>query len=103
MKIIEFLSDRIEDEIDDSADYAKEGIAIKDKYPWLGELLYTISTEETRHMQMLHDAVVRLIKEYRDRVGEPPADMMARYEYLHRRQIDSAKDAKALQILYKEM
>lgn len=102
MKIIEYLSDRIEDEIDDAAGYAKEGIAVKDKYPWLGELLYAISTEETRHMTMLHDAVVRLIKEYRDRNGEPPVEMMARYEYLHRRQIENAKDAKALQLLYKE-
>ena len=102
MKIIEYLSDKIADEIDDAADYAKKAIEEKEKYPWLGELLYAISTEETRHMTMLHDAVVRLIKEYRDRNGEPPADMMARYEYLHRRQIENAKDAKAYQMMYKE-
>ena len=101
MKIIEYLSEKIEDEIDDSADYAKHAILEKDLHPWLAELLYTISTEETRHMTMLHDAVVRLIREYRDRTGEPPADMMARYEYIHNRHIQDAKDAKAFQLMYK--
>ena len=102
MKIIEYISDKIEDEIEDASDYAKNAVAEKENNPWLGEILYTISTEESRHRQMLHDAVVRLIKEYRDRVGDPPADMLARYDYLHRRHIDAAGEAKAYQTLYKE-
>ena len=67
------------------------------------ELLYSISLEESRHKQMLHDAVVRLIKEYRERTGEPPVDMMARYEYLHKKHIEAAKDAKLYQEMYKDM
>ena len=102
MKIIEYISEKIEDEIDDAADYAKHAILERDLHPWLGELLYTLSTEETRHRGMLHDAVVRLIKEYRDRVGEPPDDMMARYNYLHNKHIDDAKEAKLFQMMYKE-
>ena len=102
MKIIEYISEKIEDEIEDATDYAKNAIAEKKIYPWLGDILYTISIEECRHKQMLHDAVVRLINEYREKTGEPPADMMARYEYLHRKHIEAAKDAKLYQELYKE-
>ena len=102
MKIIEYVSKKIEDEIEDATDYAKEAVAEKSLYPWLSELLYSISLEESRHKQMLHDAVVRLIKEYRERTGEPPADMMARYEYLHKKHIEAAKDAKLYQEMWKE-
>ena len=102
MKIIEYLSDKIEDEIEDAGDYAKNAIAQKDTRPWLAEVLYTLSVEETKHRQMLHDAVVRLIKEYRDNMGEPPEDMMARYDYLHERHIEDAKGVKILQTMYRE-
>ena len=102
MKIIEYLSDKIEDETEDSGDYAKTAIAERDMHPWLGEILYAISLDETKHRQMLHDAVVRLIKEYREKVGEPPADMLARYDYLHKRHIEDASEAKSLQNMYRE-
>ena len=102
MIVIEYLSDKIEDEIDDASDYSKNAIAYKDMYPWLGEILYTISLDETKHRQMLHDAVVRLIKEYREKVGEPPADMMARYDYLHKKHIQNAAESKTLQSMYRE-
>ena len=102
MKVIEYISDQIEDEIDDATEYAKHAIAEKDVYPWLGEVLYSISLDESKHKQMLHDAVVRLIKAYREENGEPPADMMARYEYLHKRHIEAAKEAKAYQDMFKE-
>ena len=102
MKIIEYLSEKIEDEIEDATDYAKNAIADKVMYPWLSEVLYSISTDECKHKQMLHDAVVRLIKEYRERTGEPPADMLARYDYLHKKHIEAAKEAKLYQDIYRE-
>lgn len=103
MRIIKYLSDKIADEIEDAADYAKEAITEKAMYPWLAEILYTISLEESKHRQMLHEAVARLITEYRDKTGEPPADMLAKYEYLHKKYIEAAKDAKMYQEMYKDM
>lgn len=102
MKIIKYLSDKIADEIEDATDYAKEALADKTLYPWLAEILHNISLEESKHRQMLHEAVARLITEYREKVGEPPADMMAKYEYLHRKHIEAAKDAKLYQEMYKD-
>ena len=102
MKIIEILSKHIEEEISDSACYAKLANEYKDTHPELAETFYKISLEETDHMNRLHAEVVKLIEEYRKKNGEPPADMLAVYNYLHEKHIDDAKDAKILQMMYKE-
>ena len=56
-----------------------------------------LSGEEMRHMQMLHNQVVKLIDNYRRTEGEPPASMLAVYDYLHQKFIDHAKEIKVMQ------
>ena len=102
MKLIEKLNDKIEEEIQDARCYIKMALEYKDENRVLAETLYTISTEEMRHMNLLHDQVVRIIEEYRRSNGEPPAEMMAVYEYLHGRNIDAAAEVRAMQAMYKE-
>ena len=100
MKIIQTLSDRIEEEISDAKTDAKLALESKDDHPELSRVLYTISLQEMEHMRMLHDAVVEVIAEYRREKGEPPEKMMAVYEYLHSRQIECAAEAKNVQAMY---
>lgn len=101
MRIIEKLSDMISEELDDAEKYAKCAIEYKDSDKQLAALFYELSNEEMSHMNRLHDAVTRIIAEYRAKSGEPPADMMAVYEYLHGKQISHATQVKMMQSLFK--
>ena len=102
MKLIQRLSEHISEEIHDARCYAKWALEEKDAHRSLADTLYTLSTEEMRHMQMLHNEVTRIITEYRQANGEPPASMLAVYDYLHKKQIDNAAEVKTLQSMYKE-
>ena len=102
MKIIELLSEHIEEEIKDAQTYAKMALEYKAEYPGLAETLYSLSIDEMGHMNSLHEEVVKIIDKYKKEHGEPPAAMLAVYEYLHKKQIDHAKEAKTYQAMYKE-
>lgn len=101
MKIIEKLSDMISDEIEDAERYARCAIMHKEDMPDLAETFYKLSTDEMGHMAALHDQVTRIISNYKRQNGEPPANMLAVYEYLHAKQIDKASEVKMLQSMYR--
>ena len=102
MKVIKILSEKIEEEIKDAKSYADMSLEYKDEYPELSRTLYTLSTQEMEHMNLLHNEVTTIIRKYRETTGEPPADMMAVYDFLHKRQIENALEVKTLQNMYKE-
>ena len=97
MKIIKELSDMIEEELEGAEEYAKDAVKYKEEYPSLAKVFYEISTEEMRHIDMLHSEVVGFIENYRRDHGEPPAPMMAVYNYLHEKHIDRANRIKMYQ------
>lgn len=102
MKEIEFLMERIHEEIEDAHVYAEKAVLCKEKDPELAGTYLKISEEELNHMSMLHRNVIRLIAEFRREKGEPPADMMAIYEYLHKCAIRNAETVGVLQGMYRK-
>lgn len=101
MKLIRDLEEMIEDEVHDVKKYAKMAVELKDEHPQLAQVLYTISTQEEGHQQMLHNEVVKIIENHRKMHGEPPAAMMAVYEYIHKKHVDKLADAKRYQEMYR--
>lgn len=101
MKIIKELEEMIEDEIHDIKKYAQMAAEVKDEHPTLAQALYTISTQEDTHQAMLHNEVVKIIEEHRRMHGEPPATMMAVYDYLHKKHIEKLAEARRYQDEYK--
>ena len=102
MKSIEELCEFIEEEIGDAKKYAERALFYKDTMPSLARRYYETSLQEMDHMNNFHKDVVELIEEYRKEHGEPPQDMLWRYDYAHKHHIADARQVKALQLMYKE-
>ena len=101
MKIIKCLSEKIEDELQDAADYIDLAMRWKQDEPETAELFYELSTEEMGHMEKLHKEVSELIEEYRKEHGNPPKEMMTLYDYLHEKHIATATQIRIKQGIFK--
>lgn len=99
MEIIRQLSEQIEDELEDAHKYVKKALKQKANYPQVADVYFRLSQEEMSHVNMLHDAVTRIIMEY-SQDHEVPPGMQAVYDYLHNKQIDKAAKIKAKQEEY---
>ena len=103
MKQIQELEELIEEEIHDVKKYAKMAAAMKKENPALAQVLYNISVQEDGHQAAIHAEVVKIIEAYKKSHGEPPAAMMAVYDFMHKRHIEKLAEARRYQELYKTM
>jgi hypothetical protein len=101
MKLIRDLEELIEDEVHDVKKYAKMAAERKAEHPGLAQVLYSISTQEDTHQAAIHSEVVKIIEEYRRSHGEPPASMLAVYDFLHKRHVEKLAEARRYQEIYK--
>ena len=101
MQLISKLEDLIEEEIHDVKKYAKLAAELKKENPQLAQVLYNISVQEEGHQAALHAEVVKIIEQHRKTHGEPPAMMMAVYDYVHKKHVEAMAEARRYQDLYK--
>ena len=102
MKIIKTLSEKIKEELKDAEAYIDLAIQWKKDQPEAADLFAELSKEEMGHVEKLHGEVTELITKYRAEKGEPPAGMLAIYEYMHDQQIETAMMIKVKQGMYAE-
>lgn len=100
MKIIKCLTKLIEEELADAKKYAELALSYAADQPDAAKLFRELSDEEMRHMERLHKAAERVIEEHRKTKGDPPAEMLAVYNYLHDRHITEAKEVRIMQGMY---
>ena len=96
MKVIAKLVDLIEDELEGAEQYAELALKYKAQHPKLADKLHELAGVEMTHVKALHAEATRLIEEERERSGEPPAAMLAVYEYEHKKQIREAAETRAM-------
>jgi len=101
MKMIQKLSDYIEDEIKDAEKYARNALEYKEKDSALADMYYKLANDEMGHMNTLHTHVTRIIDDYKKKSGDPPEAMLLLYDILHKKHIENAAYVKALLGLYK--
>ena len=101
MKIIKTISEMIEDELDGAEHYIKKAIECKEHNPNLARVFYEISMQEMNHVNMLHAEVAKLIDQHRKEKGDPPAAMLAVYDYMHEKHIEEAHEIKMYQAQYR--
>ena len=96
MKIVMKLVSLIDDELSGAKEYIKLALHNREEHPGLADTFADLADAEMGHVSKLHEEVTKLIEEVRQRDGEPPAGMLAVYDYEHKKQIDKAAKIKQL-------
>ena len=94
MKVIAKLIDMMHDELEGAEEYAMCALKYKSEHPKLAQRLNELAGVELQHLKILHSEVERLIEDYRSKEGDPPADMLAVYNYEHEKMIKEAAKVK---------
>ena len=101
MKMIKKIIDQIYDELEGAEEYIECAMKEKTEHPNIANMYYEMSLMEMSHVDKLHGAVVTLINESKAKGEEPPAHMMAIYEYEHEKIMEEATEIKVMQEMYK--
>ena len=102
MKIIKKLTELIDEELSDSKKYAELALKYKDDDTAMAEMFYSLSLDEMKHMNTLHNAVVKVIASIPESADPRTEGMKIAYEILHEKAIDKGKEVQVLQSMYRE-
>jgi phage regulator Rha-like protein len=98
---IKRISEQIDEELEDAEKYLKCANKYRESNATLSNMYYSLSVAEMGHVDILHDAVVKIINDYKAQGNEVPESMQALYDYLHERHIKWARKIRQKQEEYK--
>lgn len=101
MRIIKVIVERIKHEVKEADIYINKAILYKSEYPKMSDVFCKIGEDKLKNINMLHELVVSFINEYRSKKEEPPAAMMAIWEYEHKNMIDEIAELKVKLSMYR--
>ena len=101
MKEIKKIAEQIDEELLDAEKSLKCAYKNRDTNPTLADMYYNLSVAEMEHVNILHDASVKLINDYAAK-SPIPEGMKAVYDYLHEKHIKWASKIKARQEEYRK-
>ena len=101
-ELISQLSKNIVDELHDAEKYAKSALYYKNERQTLAELYYSLSLDEMKHMNQLHNSVVKMIDEAKGDGEEIQERTQETYSCLHELFIEKSKEIRMLQTMFRE-
>lgn len=96
MREIKYIAGRIREELEDAEGYTKHALEYKDSDWDFSQTLVGLAKQELTHSELLHNQAVKLIKDYREKNGPPPAAMAAVWDWEHEKMIEQTAYIKQL-------
>lgn len=101
MRIIKTLACLIDEELGDAEKYAKLALEHKQDYPELAGAFFSLSLEELKHMEILHNHVAKLIDQHKTDTDPRTEGMRIAHQLLHERAIEKEKSVRILLDMYR--
>lgn len=96
MLLIKEIIEKMDDTLEEAEFYAVHAKHHKEMHPNLADTYYKLGQEHLAHYMSLHTAVVAIINEHRRTKGEPPANMLAIWDFTHKKLIEEYEEIKKM-------
>lgn len=101
MKILKDLIEKADDTLEEVEWYAERAHVLRHEHKALADVYIKVAEMHVTIYNMLHERMVELIKEQREKGVEPPPAMLAIFEYEHEKLVKDFSEAKMLIEEYK--
>ena len=102
MDRLKLLYSLIDDELADSMKYGEKAMKYKDTNHAMAELFYSLSLEEMKHKNMLHNQLVKEMQECIALHGDKESEIHAVYDVMNERQVEWENSIRNYQAAYRD-
>lgn len=102
MDRLKLLFSLIDDELADSMKYGEKAVMYKDTNPAMAELFYSLSLEEIKHKNMLHNQLVKEMNDCIDKHHDKGPAIDAVYDMMNERQVEWENSIRNYQATFRE-